>query len=265
MITPCPKCSKSLEVPDGLEGKQASCPYCQHVFIIAAAPRAPGAGVAVARAPVAKGLTLKIIALVGALIMGASTFFTWWSVDTRYQPQARPEDRQKAEDEVQKMTANPPAGLEEFIENMKLTDAEIRQIEKAGLSFRDNKKVDHSLAFSGWRFSRGTITFVFGLIALALLVVEVILVAVIAGLARWCWTVQFPVALMGLMAVILGLTVWIGTPGEDFKRSFITVDRGVSIGPFLAMGGGLGLFAMALIDSLVTMVGWARSLGKARA
>ena len=41
--TTCPKCSKTLQVPDAAIGKQVKCSGCQHVWLIAKSPLAPEA------------------------------------------------------------------------------------------------------------------------------------------------------------------------------------------------------------------------------
>ncbi|MBI5725813.1 MAG: hypothetical protein HZA50_17770 [Planctomycetes bacterium] len=296
MITSCPKCGRSLQLPDGAEGRQAQCPACTAVFTVtpAAAPMAaqviaapagqsadPQAGSPVAHtAPAAQpgqflqpgklpGLNvgglpiLKLAICAGAFLMFLSFFLPWWgaAVTTRSwrdnDANRQNENTQKAGKDLDDFKAA-VEGDNEFHESVLSKSQNERGLKVIEDWRREGKAGQSSASAFGWDFARGIVTFIFGLLILLVTVPQLFL----RFLARWGWTALLPSAAMGLVVFILALTVWFGTPGRDFKGTYITFVQGVSIGSFLALAGSVFVTAAAAMDGIAGLLRWIRSLNQ---
>ena len=205
---------------------------------------ASGEGSRLPRTPHVKGYSLwRIFTAVGGLIMIISFFTPWWGmrIDVR---------GTQVGDETALRREATQYGL------LRQDHAEFHNRRFSGSQLnRFNRPLDQPIGGAqalrawGWDFGRGIVTLVFGILVLA-----VALVVVFVPIMRYlAWTGMLPAALLGLIVIIISLTVWIGTPGENMLGSYLRFRQGVHVGPFLAMLGGLLALVGGLIDGLINV------------
>jgi len=273
MMVTCPQCQKTLNVADSAAGRQGQCPSCQHVFMIPASQGAPAPAGSASSAPppgpvLAGGLVgakagglsmLKLGVMIGAFLMFLSFFLPWWGIDLGYTPPKQgctAEQTQKDGDE-RKELGEVIEENGEFYDKVLSKDQIRKLVENSGKAVNGQKGNWSGSAF-GFDFGRGVVSFIFGLLVLAL----VTPLLFVKFLQKWAWTVMLPAAVMGLVCLILALTVWIGTPGKDVSGATVKWSQGVSIGPFIAMPGAALMAAAAALDGAFGLIGFIRGLKK---
>ena len=207
-------------------------------------PPSHGEGSRLPRTPHIRGYSLwRILTAVGGLVMIISFFTPWWRmrIDVRSPQQA---DRQTAQREVNQYRLTRQDHSE--FHNNRFSGPELNRFDRP---LEEPVGGSHILRAWGWDFGRGIVTLIFGVLVLAVALV-VMFVPIMKYLA---WAGMLPAALLGLIVVILGLTVWIGTPGENVLGSFLRFRQGVHIGPFLALLGGLLALIGGLIDGIINL------------
>ncbi|NLW85684.1 MAG: hypothetical protein GXY38_02300 [Planctomycetes bacterium] len=209
-------------------------------------PPSTGEGSRLPRTPHVKGLSLwRILTAIGGLVMIISFFTPWWrmSIDVR-SPGQQDVARRTLEQELSEYRLVRMDHAE--FHNRRFGGGQLNRFERP----LDQQGGSHALRAWGWDFGRGIATLILGLVVLAVAMV----VMFVPIMRYYAWTAMLPAALFGLIVVILSLTVWIGSPGEDVVGSYIRFWQGVHVGPFLALAGGLLALVGGVLDGLINLI-----------
>lgn len=274
MLIACSKCKAQLNVPDGSQGKQTTCPTCGETFAIEA-PAAPAGGAAAGKSvpaarPLAVGVPglnftfcglnlLRMAALFGTLLCLISFFMPWWSmsVDIRFPAGGvAGDDLRQMRGEIDPFNSALEKAVKFCADDA--SDKDTKELQKVLADARNEKSGDFSYSLWSWSFARGILVFIFSWPTLALIVVP----GLVGALARWRWAFAFGAAAFLLTMWILALTVLAGTPGENYDGKYLSIAQGVSVGTVFAfIGSLLGLLAIAA-DAVLDLLAW---LGSPRA
>ncbi|MFP4353813.1 MAG: hypothetical protein ACLFUJ_01725 [Phycisphaerae bacterium] len=280
----CPKCQSQLDVPDDAAGKETTCPSCQETFVVAgpvqtkpaegvAPPAAPAGDNAPARDKSAgakakanefygKATTMqlggfslmKIVAAAGGILLFLSFFLPWWGMGLEFD-KVDAGDVSNARSEYQKVFDGDASDDDKADANWVFSVAgleEAQEMGKAQGKVNANESVDYSWSAFGWDLTRGIVTFIFALEILVLVGLTIL----IPSARRVGFALLLPAALLAFVVLILTLTVWFGTPGDNEGEKFIDLYAGVSFGTFVAMFGAIGVMVGAGLEGVFSLLGF---------
>ncbi|TFG87538.1 MAG: hypothetical protein E4H18_03425 [Hyphomicrobiales bacterium] len=216
----------------------------------------------------------RFVAMGGAALMILSFFLPWWSID--FFELKRPQ-----RPELDRAAAMSSAGRETYEDAQKDYEKKLAEYKKVDEAFdkqmeslqqatvdtqlfavdvlsrkaitKLNPREKGSATAFGWGPGSGIVTFIFGLIILPLMLVPMF----VSILKKWSWAMSMPAAVLGLVVLILSVVFWIGSPGENVSGM---VEQGVSIGPFVALAGGLAAAGGAALTGICGLMGFLKGL-----
>jgi hypothetical protein len=199
---------------------------------------------------------MKFVAMGGALLMVVSFFLPWWGASfTRTVPNGA-RQIQKSWDEADEF-AQTVKDDKQFHEDA-WTDKQKNEQKNKFVQPDDRPQPGDTIKWSGsafgWRFASGIMSFIFGLVLMALIVPQLF----VKVLQRWGWTGLLPGAAMALVVFILALVFWIACPGKGYPGTFFRFSQGSSVGPFLALGGALAAAGMCAVDGILGLTAFVR-------
>jgi hypothetical protein len=129
-------------------------------------------------------------------------------------------------------------------------DAELD--ESLNEQLKDNLKEiiigDESVTLSarlwGWNIGTSLTAFIFGLVILPLAIVPMF----VGAIRNWKWIGSCVAAILGLIALILGMVFYFGSPGENIDG--LSQGVGLSPGPYLVLLGSLFVLIGGAFDGV---------------
>ncbi len=223
-----------------------------------AAPQAPAPVAAPVAAPVQavtaacrSGAIWPFLAMGGAALMLISFFLPWWSIDLSEGKRPKRGEltdeaaRKRYENDLKAYQADVEAAGEAMQDGTDFYRDAISKSAWRGL----NKKGGGSASAFGWNVGSGITAFIFSLLVLPMLIVPMF----VPILKKWSWAMAMPAAVMGLIAFILAFVFWLSSPGENVSG---LVEQGVSVGPFIALVGGLAVAGGAGLAGVCGLMGF---------
>ncbi len=165
------------------------------------------------------------LAAIGAVIMFASFFVPWWSMSIDISnPEKAPPMVKKEMEQVGRLDRNEAFYMKHIL---------LRDFWENSFFGLGPKSIHNSVMLFGWSFATGILSLIFSLLVAGAISTPLF----VRQVQKWAWARALPSAALCVVILIMSFVFWLATPGGGTAT---ILPQGVSVGPFLALGGNVG-------------------------